>query len=973
MMAFNESQDTASTEFTPNCASTPAPPAAQFLAEALERRTLLANVPEGFTDEQVVGGLDSPTAMDIAPDGRIFVAGQKGHLWVVENGDAQLVTQLSNVNSEQERGFLGLTLDPNFASNGFLYVYYTRNNGSGANNRVSRLTISGNTSSGESTVIDLPDIGGAIYHMGGALHFGTDGRLYVAVGDYQNGPNAQSMTTLSGKLLRINANGSIPTDNPFYGSTSGVNRAIWAKGLRNPFTFNVHPSSGTVFINDVGEATWEEINVGQAGANYGWPASEGPNNTNGFTAPAYYYGRDEGCSIAGGVFYAGPNMNFPGEYHDKYFFADLCDGDIRVLDPNGFTKSDFASALNLPVDLDLGPDGALYYLNRTNEISGGNIGRIRFAQVGAPSLIQQPQSQNVAPGTSVTFSVQASGQGPLGYQWQKNGQNIDGANGASLTIDNAQAADEGEYRVVVSNDIAAVTSSTANLNVVSGSGPTATILTPAADTRFRAGQRFSFSGTGTDPEDGKLGADRMTWQVDYITGDVVRPFFPATSGISEGEFTIPRESVFKGAGVRYRIRLTVTDADGTSSTTTRDIVPIVSRVTLRSNVPGAIVFLDGQTKQTPTSFDGVAGLRRVLSADSRQVIEGQTYVFDGWSDGGMRAHAVQTPETDATYVARWRLAPEVTTTKGLAQTIYNNRNRTGTVVQRNIKTIDFDWGEDAPHELIGRDTYFIRFRGKVQPEFTQTYTFYTQADDGVRLFVNGQLLIDQWNDSGGEELSASIDLEGGRKYDLRFDYFENGGAAKAILMWSSDSTPKQVIPRSKLFSNIVAQTLAPTADAYVQGGSTGGENFGDRNVLYVKDGNGKEQYQRDAYLKFDIRDLDVTEMGSAKLRVYGHLSGSKDINQVLALYDAPGAKWGERTITYDNRPSVSRKAIATATVTNDENQWWEFDVTGWLRDQKDAGRTIVTLALRNLDPSSVFTILHSRNASENVPQLVVGV
>ena len=972
-MAFTDTQDTTPTELTPDRPlRTPASPAA-FTAEALERRTLLANVPDGFNDEQVVGGLDSPTAMEISSDGRIFVAGQKGHLWIVENGNAQLVTQLSDVNSDQERGFLGLAFDPNFASNGFLYVYYTRNGGGGVHNRVSRLTISGNTSSGETTVIDLPDIGGAIFHMGGALHFGTDGRLYVAVGDYQNGSNSQSMNTLSGKLLRINADGSIPSDNPFFNSASGVNRAIWALGLRNPFTFNVHPGTGQLFINDVGEATWEEVNVGEPGANYGWPSSEGPDNTAGFTGPAYFYGRDEGCSIAGGVFYTGPNMNFPGQYHDKYFFADLCDAEIRVLDPNGFTKTDFASDLDFPVDLDVGPDGALYYLNRTDQVTGGNIGRVSSAQAGGPSITQQPQSQSVAPGSSVTFSVQASGEGTLSYQWQKDGQNIDGANGSSFTIDNAQNANEGGYRVVVSNDVASVTSNTATLTVVSGSGPTGTILTPAPDTTFRAGQRFSFSGSATDPEDGDLGADRMTWQVDYLTGNVVRPFVPATSGISEGEFTIPRESVFKGANVRYRIRLTVTDSDGISSTTTRDILPIVSRITLRSNVPGAVVFLDGQTRTTPTSFDGVAGLRRVLSADSRQVIDGTNYVFDGWSDGGLRFHAVQTPEADATYVARWRVAPEVTTTKGLAQTIHNNRDRTGTVVSRNVNTIDWDWGEGSPHELIHPDTYFIRFRGKVQPEFTETYTFFTQADDGVRLFVNGQLLIDQWNDSGGEELSGSIDLEGGRKYDLRFDYFENTGAAKAILMWESASTPKQVIPRSKLYSDIIAQTLAPTADAFVQGGPTSGENFGDRSVLYVKNGGGQEQYQRDAYLKFDIRDLDVTNMGAAKLRVYGHLSGSKDINEVLALYDAPGAKWGESSITYDNRPSVSRKALATATVTNDENQWWEFDVTAWLRAQKDAGRTIVTLVLRNLDSSSVFTILHSRNAADNVPLLVVGV
>jgi glucose/arabinose dehydrogenase len=946
--------------------------AARSALERLETRTLLADVPDGFTDGEVVGGLDSPAAMEIAPDGRIFVAGQKGHLWAVENGNATLVTTLDNVNSQDERGFLGLAFDPNFASNGFLYVYYTRNGNGGVHNRVSRLTISGNSSTAENTVIDLPDIEGAIFHMGGALHFGNDGRLYIAVGDYQDGSNSQNMNTLSGKILRINSNGSIPTDNPFFNSASGINRAIWALGLRNPFTFNFHPGTGQMFINDVGQEKWEEVNVGDAGANYGWPSSEGPDNVGSFTGPAYYYGRSEGIAIAGGVFYSAPNMSFPAQYHDKYFFADLGAGDIRVLDPNGFTKSDFASGLELPVDLDLGPDGSLYYLNRSREITGGHIGRISFAQVGAPSLISQPQNQSVAPGATATFSVQAGGEGPLSYQWQKNGADIDGANAATLTIQNVQAADAGQYRVIVSNNNGSVTSNNATLAVVSGNAPTAIIDAPAPGRRFRGGQTFTFRGRGTDTEDGTLGADRMTWQVDYHTGDIVRPFFPATSGVSEGTFTIPTETVFKASNVFYRVRLTVTDSGGISTTTTRDIQPIVSTVTIRSNVPGARVFLDGQTKEAPTSFNGVAGIERRISVPATQEIDGVTYVFDGWSDGGDRDHTVSTPLVDTSYVARWRARPERTTTKGLAQTIYNNRDRTGTLVTRNVKVVDFDWGEGSPHPLIHPDTFFARFRGKVQPEFTETYTFYAAADDGVRLFVNGQLLIDQWNDSSGDELSGTIDLQAGQKYDLRFDYFENGGPAKAQLLWSSPSTPKQVIPRAKLFSTIMPQTIAPTADAFVQGGGASGENFGDRSVLYTKTA-ADERYQRDAYMKFDISQLDVTNMGDAKLRVYGRMSSLSDTNVVIGLYEAPKAKWGERTISYDNRPVTLSKAVGTITVTHNENQWWEFDVGDFLRAQKEAGRSIVTLALRNLDPTSAFTILHSRNASSNGPQLVVSV
>jgi hypothetical protein len=642
---------------------------------------------------------------------------------------------------------------------------------------------------------------------------------------------------------------------------------------------------------------------------------------------------------------------------------------VRVLDPDGFTSTDFASNLSFPVDLDVGPDGALYYLNRGESITGGHIGRISSTVVGGPVITGQPQNQSVAPGGTATFSVQATGDN-LSYQWQRNGANINGANAASLTIENVQAgSNTGQYRVIVSNGAGSVTSNSASLSIVSGSAPTAIIDAPSSTTRFRGGQTIRFSGRGLDDEDGELGADRFTWQVDYHTGSVVRPFFPATSGITEGTFTIPNETVFKASNVFYRVRLTVTDADGSSTTTTRDIQPIVSTITLRSNVAGAKVFIDGQTKDTPTSFNGVAGIRRLLSADATQVIDGVRYVFDGWSDGGDRTHTVSTPLDDVTYVARWRQQATGTSVKGVTQTIYNNRDRTGTVVTRTVPNIGFNWSGGKPHPSINGDTFFIRFRAKVQPEFTETYTFFTRADDGVRLFVNGQLLVDQWADSDGTELSGTIDLEAGHKYDLRFDYFENIGFAQAQLLWESPSTPKQLIPKSKFFSTLPPQTLVPTADAYVQGGSASGTNFGDRTTLIAKSA-GEDRFQRDAYLKFDITDLNIPTGGAVKLRLNGRLSDTSQTNVTLGLFDAPRAKWGESSITWDNRPATAARAIGSAVVTNEQNQVWEFDITNFLRNQKDAGRTIVTFVLRNLESSSVYTILQSRTSGVG-PQLVV--
>src|SRR5262249_36498820 len=159
----------------------------------------------------------------------------------------------------------------------------------------------------ETVLLELDDLS-AGNHNGGAIHFGVDGKLYIGVGENAKGANAQTLANLLGKLLRINSDGSIPADNPFYTSASGRNPAIWALGFRNPFTFAVQPGSGRIFINDVGNASWEEIDELVRGANYGWPNCEGactPGDAR-FREPVYYYphgaGSRRGDCIAGGTF-----------------------------------------------------------------------------------------------------------------------------------------------------------------------------------------------------------------------------------------------------------------------------------------------------------------------------------------------------------------------------------------------------------------------------------------------------------------------------------------------------------------------------------------------------------------------------------------------------------------------------------------------------------------------------------------------
>lgn len=344
--------------------------------------TNAATLPAGFTETQVAIGLSNPTAIAFAPDGRLFVCEEGGAVRIIKNG-VLLTTPFTTVNTDasNERGLLGIAIDPNFTGNHFVYVYYTAPTPT-VHNRVSRLTANGDVAVGgsEVAILELNTLTTNSNHAGGGLHFGSDGKLYIATGDDNVAANSQTLGNLFGKLLRINADGSIPNDNPFFGTAAGDNRAIWALGLRNPFTFGFQPGTGRLFINDVGESLAEEINEGIAGGNFGWPSCEGvcsPANPT-FRDPIFAYGHGSsgttGCAIVGAAFYNPPVSQFPPDYTGKYFFADFCSGWIRRFDPATNTATDFAAGVLLPTDLAVSPDGTLYYLAR----SGGTVYRVQF-------------------------------------------------------------------------------------------------------------------------------------------------------------------------------------------------------------------------------------------------------------------------------------------------------------------------------------------------------------------------------------------------------------------------------------------------------------------------------------------------------------------------------------------------------------------------------------------------------------------
>jgi len=376
-----------------------------------------ATLPPGFSETFITGTITGGTVIEFAPDGKLFVLEQSGTCEVYSGSGGGTWTLLA-VNFFQntplvttnffERGLLGIAFDPDYLNNRYVYVYYTFNS-TPVRNRISRFTADANGSlalaGSEALIMDLDTVS-AGNHNGGAIHFGPDGKLYVAVGENAVPSNAQNLNNRLGKMLRLNpipvAEGDpIPSDNPttfagLGGPTTGNNRAIWAVGLRNPYTFAFKPGSSLMYINDVGQGTYEEVNVGAAGVNYGWPTTEGPfaqASFPNFTRPLIWYHRTNtalssnppgpqlsgfnGAAIIGGSFYLPANPIFPSTYIGDYFFGEYINDWIKRYDVATNTVTNFATGALGAVSMVTGPDGAFYYLSR-DAVGGGRVFRVVY-------------------------------------------------------------------------------------------------------------------------------------------------------------------------------------------------------------------------------------------------------------------------------------------------------------------------------------------------------------------------------------------------------------------------------------------------------------------------------------------------------------------------------------------------------------------------------------------------------------------
>jgi len=935
--------------------------------------------PSGFSQVQVALGLTNPTIMQFAPDGRLFIAQQNGILRVFKNGSMLTKPFITvPVNFSGERGLLGIAFDPAFASNKFIYLYYTLS--SGANNRISRFTASGDTviPGSEVLVLNLDPLSTATNHNGGTMQFGPDGKLYVGVGENANSANAQNLDTYLGKILRINTDGTPAAGNPF--PTGSVQRrSVWEYGMRNPYTITFQPGTGKLFVNDVGQNAWEEINdctIG--GLNYGWPAAEGMSTNTLYTNPVYTYGHGSGiglgCAITGGTFFNPTTTNYPSTYTGNYFFIDYCGNWIDRIAISGstVTRSNFASSIaGFPVGLISGPDGNLYFLSRTNS----SLCKIVYTTSTAPQITSQPQSITVAQGNPATFTVTVTGTAPITYQWKKGTTIIGGATSSVYTIPTVIPGDAGTYTVTASNAAGTATSSGAVLTVTSPNQvPVAGITTPAVGAFYSAGTTLSFSGTGNDNEDGVLPATAFEWYVDFHHDTHIHPGPSAPDGVKSGSFSIPNTGE-TAANVYYRLFLVVTDSQGAKDTVYTDINPNTSTITLNTNPQGLQITLDGQPFTAPITVSSVEGMLRAISATSPQTINtALTYNYSSWSQGGTQTQTIATPVNNVSYTANYTAAlrsPEnpTTTIQGLNYSYFLG---TWSALPNFAALTPVSSGVVSTFDISPRsqnDNFGFRFTGYINVPASGAYTFYSSSDDGSKIYIGTTLVVNNDGLHSNLEASGQIGLLSG-KHAITVDFFEQAGAEVLSVSYQGPTLAKQIIPASALF--VAPQTLTrnPVADAYVRGGNNANTNYGSSSRLYTKKGTNSNSYE--SYLRFDISAIPGN-VSSAKLRLYSKISSTGVASIPVEVLSVSSNTWQESTINYTNKPAPSGVALATVSITGTTSRYYDWDITQQVNALRNAGITSISLLVRNTVTSSGSSRIqiNSKEAGSNKPVLSI--
>jgi glucose/arabinose dehydrogenase/PKD repeat protein len=690
------------------------------LGVALAAGAVSAAPPAGFADT-LVAAVDDPTALAFTSDGRLLVTSQTGKLRVIEDG-ALLPQPALDLGpddrdvlcSTNERGLLGVAVDPQFATNHFIYLYYTfKKHPTAADpcpihvpdspdnpvNRVSRFVLPASnivSPASETILVDnIPSPRGN--HNAGDLRFGKDGYLYISIGDggcdfdpphscFGGNPAARDLFVLLGKILRITRDGGIPPDNPWTGADSArcnvdghtdpakKCQELFAWGLRNPFRLAFDPNNASTrfFINDVGEGTWEEIDQGQAGADYGWTVREGfcarGSTTDcgpqpaGMTNPIYAYqhgAAPNNCnSITGGAFV--PNGLWPAAYDGAYIYSDYVCGRIFKLSQSGasYTSEIFSSQAGAVIAMTFGPPAgpqALYYTTYSNN---GQVRKIAYTGGAnrSPSASASASPTNGDAPLEVDFSATSSSD-PDGdvliYDWNfGDGTTQSGGAAAAHTY-----TATGTYTATLTVSDGRGGSDSAQVRIDVGNTPPAPAIdAPAADFRFRVHQPITLEGSATDAQDGALPGAQLSWRVLLHHDEHTHPFLPPTSGVSV-TISAPMPEDLPAAATSYlEVFLTATDSHGLTSVITRELRPRKVDLTFETDPSGLTVAVNSNPIVGPRTLVSWENYELSVAASDQPDGLGQTWLFDSWSDGGAATHTITTPAAAATYTATFQPA-----------------------------------------------------------------------------------------------------------------------------------------------------------------------------------------------------------------------------------------------------------------------------------------------------------------------------
>jgi glucose/arabinose dehydrogenase/single-stranded DNA-binding protein len=631
-------------------------------------------------------------------------------------------------------------------------------------------------------------------------------------------------TTLDGTVLRLDPlTGEPASGNP---TTSGdLNaRRIVAHGLRNPFRMTSRPGTNELWVGDVGWGTWEELNritsPTASVTNFGWPCYEGSGRQSGYdgldlnicenlyaatppvvTSPHYAYNHSAqvvagescptgGSSTAGMAFYPSAGGSFPADYRGALFFADYTRDCIWVMRapsptalPDAANRATFAAQASNPVDLEVHPaTGELWYADFQG---AGAVRKIRFAGANTPPTAVAAATPTNGP-APLTVSFNGGGSSDpdpgatLTYAWDLDDDGaFDDATGATATW-TYQQPNTYTPELRVTDNLGA--SDTDAVTITAGNtAPTATISSPASSLRWKVGDTVTFSGGATDPQNGTLPASALSWALvlHHCSSPTNCHQHPVQNypGTASGSFTAPDHEYPS----HLELTLTATDPGGLTDTDTVRIDPQTVDLTFQTSPTGLQLAVGQASQATPFTRTVIVGSSNSVSATSPQTLGGLNYGFQSWSDGGAQTHQITAPATAATYTATYQQVPAGCPSSQWTARYFANQTLTGSPATVRCETaIDYNWGSGSPPGTgVGPDNFSARWV-RTQNFTAGSYTFTATADDGVRVYLDGTLIINQWKDQSPTTYTATRQVTAG-SHELRMEFYENGGGAVARL------------------------------------------------------------------------------------------------------------------------------------------------------------------------------------------------